>query len=526
MIFNFGPDADTAANEKLTAEWIPKLFHPALVPRVRDFAARGRVIFFQGQLRYLAAEILRLPPPYADETIAFADNALGGLMLAAGELLYKPHVKPSDDLDVLANLAAEFLPTFEIGSITEPLMLFLRFYIFLTVIIPQLPDNLKWFDVNARFEQHFGFPLKQYYLFIYSFILHAMLERTQISSGAPVDGALRTSWFVKSTVPEARIEQMFNTVGFTLSDLPDTKVPIGYGDFEFLRDCPYFRHETGMYCLDYEYAVSKLESGALWRVLRTLDSKERVSYLGFWGNVFERYIAWLFDVYAEKRHNIFYASPMYEDGKERPICDAIVVCGYTAVLIEVKLATCSAVVRYSGDYQKFRKYLEDRLVTGTERPVGVSQLVTAIQNLASLPDVAKPAFLRHVRKFVPLIITKDEIGSNWVINSYLDARFRQKLNRKQCKPYTISPLVSMNASTLERSLAALAKHPFSEILEDRIRNDRKLSRPFEAASSYVPPGPARKTFKHLEIMQSLSAELIADFGITDELGPTPAALPC
>jgi hypothetical protein len=521
MIFNYGPDADTAADEQATAKWIPILFPPGLVPRVEAFASQDRVIFFQGQLRYLAAEVMRLERARGEDSAFVADAALGGLLLAAGELLYKPAVKLSDELDVMANLVAEFLPTYEIGSITEPLMLFLRFYIFLTIIIPQLPDNLRTFDVDARFEQCFGFPLKRYYQFIFSFILHAVLERNARPAGAPIDGALRTSWFQRASVPQEHVSQMFDTVSFSLADLPDTRPPIGYGDFESLRDRPYFRHDGAMYCLDYEYAVAKLESGALWRVLRGLNSKERVSYLGYWGNVFERYVAWLFDVYACKRLNVFYPSPTYEHEKNRPVCDAVVVCGSTAVLVEAKLATCSASVRYSGDYQQFRKYLEDRLVTGTERPVGVSQLVTAIQNLTTLPPEALPCPLRGIRKFVPLIITRDEIGSSWVTNSYLNARFAQKVNRKKRKRYVITPLVSMSVATLERSLAALREHALSDILEDRIRSDRKLGRPFEAASSYVPPGPARGAFRHREIMDSLSSELIADFGITDDPGPRP-----
>ncbi len=490
MIFDYGPEADTAADDEATTKWIPILFPPGLASRVQTFASQDRVIFFQGQLRYLAAEVMRLEQAHAEDSTFVPDAVLGGLLLAAGELLYKPHIKPSDDLDVMANLVAEFLPTYEIGSITEPLMLFLRFYIFLTVIIPQLPDDLRTFDVDAQFGRCFGFPLKRYYLFIFSFILHAMNERNERPAGAAIDGALRTSWFQKTTMPQVQVSQMFDTVSFSLADLPDTKPPIGYGDFEFLRDRPYFKHDGGMYCLDYEYAVGKLESGALWRVLRGLNSNERVTYLGFWGNVFERYVAWLFETYASKRLNVFYPSPMYEHERDRPICDAIVVCGFTAVLVEAKLATCSATVRYSGDYQQFRKYMEDRLVTGSDRPIGVSQLVTAIENLTTLPPEALPPFLRKIKKFAPLIITKDEIGSSWVTNSYLNARFAQKINRKKCKRYVITPLVCMSVATLERSLAALKKHAFSDILEDRIRADRKLGRPFEAASSYVPPGPA------------------------------------
>ena len=407
-------------------------------------------------------------------------------------------------------------------------MLFLRFHIFLTIIIPQLPSNLRTFDVEALFEQQFGFPLKRYYQFIYAFMMHAMMERAQKPEDAPIDGALRVSWFQKTALPSEQVKEMFKTVCFSLHNLPDKKPPFGYGDFEFLRDNPYFQHEDAIYCLDYEYAVAKLESGALWRVLKTLESPKRLPYLGFWGQVFEHYVAWLFTVYADKGRNKLYPAPFYEHEKNRSICDAIVICGSTAVLVEAKLATCSAPVRYSGDYQQFKKYLEDRLVAGTDRPIGVSQLVNAVETLASLPSADAPPLLRGITKFIPLIITKDEIGSSWMTNAYLNARFREKLNRKKCKKYTVTPLVSMSISTLERSLAALSDHAFSDILQDRIRADRKLAQPFEAASSYVPIGPARKVFKHMEIMHNLTDELIDDFGMVEEGGnessPAPEAI--
>jgi hypothetical protein len=61
-------------------------------------------------------------------------------------------------------------------------------------------------------------------------------------------------------------------------------------------------------------------------------------------------VHWIFDIYANKDENTFYPSPMYLMGKDsRPICDGIVMCGSTAVLIESKLGTCAAEVRYSGD---------------------------------------------------------------------------------------------------------------------------------------------------------------------------------
>ena len=87
---------------------------------------------------------MRLDPAPPENGVQIPDWAMGALLLGAGELLYKKHVANlPDKLDVLANLVADFLPIFEIDSITDPFLLFLRFYIYLNVIIPRLPAHLK-----------------------------------------------------------------------------------------------------------------------------------------------------------------------------------------------------------------------------------------------------------------------------------------------------------------------------------------------------------------------------------------------
>jgi len=57
---------------------------------------------------------------------------------------------------------------------------------------------------------------------------------------------------------------------------------------------------------------------------------------------------------------------------------------------------------------------------------------------------------------------------------------------------------------------------FSDIMEDRIQEDPKLGRPFEAASSWVPRGTPRKMHKHIEILTKYGIEMQADFGMVEE----------
>ena len=59
--------------------------------------------------------------------------------------------------------------------------------------------------------------------------------------------------------------------------------------------------------------------------------------------------------------------------------------------------------------------MDKRFVEGTDRPVGVSQLLTAIDNTGTMPKENLPKWLRGVKKIIPVIITKDDIGSSWIV---------------------------------------------------------------------------------------------------------------
>lgn len=46
VLFSFGPEGNTTAEDSLTAEWIPRLFRPDLIESVKVYAADKRIIFF------------------------------------------------------------------------------------------------------------------------------------------------------------------------------------------------------------------------------------------------------------------------------------------------------------------------------------------------------------------------------------------------------------------------------------------------------------------------------------------------
>ena len=520
--FGYGPDARTVPTDNVADLHIPILFPPSLVPHVcKWFHEGGRIPFFNGQLRSLSAEAVRLQP--VDPVPEIPENGpeneqLGELILKSGELLYKKHVIVKDELDGYANIAAEFLPTYEIASATEPLFSFVRFYIWLTKIIPRIPTNLLKFDLEAEFQKVFPFPIITYAEFIVAFALHALQERQTQTYDKPIDATLRKSWFKTTTVPEATLDRMFETVSFSLDNMPNPKDTLGYGDFEFLKDRPYFLFNGEMYMLDYEFALGKLESAVVWRVLRSLPKDKKEPWLSYWGLVFEEYVTWMFEMYAAPALHAVYPSPKYLNSTDQ-ISDQIIVCGDTAVLIEAKLATCTAADRYSCDHQKIKAYLEDKLVTK-----GVNQLLNAVKRVgAKGADI--PAYLTSIKRIVPVVITRDDFGGCWGVNAYLNKRFKGQLTTESLNGIDVMPLVSMNISCLERMMWVLQKKAFADVIEERIETDPTLRQPFDAAVKYVQSGAAPNLHAHVDAYQELTEHLISDFGMKDDEVVQPTVQP-
>jgi hypothetical protein len=519
--FGYGPDACTVPKNSVANLHIPILFPPVLVPRVnRWFHQEGRLLFFNGQLRYLAAEAVRLRPEHPVPEIPEngpQNDQYGELMLKSGELLYKKHVVVQDELDIYANIAAEFFPSYEITSATDPMFSFLRFYIWLTKIIPRISADLMKFDHEAEFQKLFTFSIMTYAEFIATFAMHAVQRRQTQTYDKPIDATLRKGWFKKTNVPEATIDRMFETVAFSLDNMPKPKDTLGYGDFEFLKDRPYFLFNNEMYMLDYEFALGKLESAVIWRVLRNLDDNRKEPWLSHWGLVFEEYVTWMFETYAHPALHQLHPNPTYVDSTDQ-ICDQIVICGHTAVLIEAKLATCPAADRYSGDYERIKNYLEAKLVSSK----GVKQLLNAVERLgAKGTDV--PDYLKSINKIIPVIVTRDDFGACWGVNAYLNKRFQDQLSNKSHKEIVVTPLVSMNISCLERMMWVLQKKSFADVMEERIQTDRTLRSPFDAAVKYVQRGAAPKLHAHVDAYEELTERLIVDFGMKeDEVAEAPA----
>jgi hypothetical protein len=106
-------------------------------------------------------------------------------------------------------------------------------------------------------------------------------------------------------------------------------------------------------------------------------------------------------------------------------------------------------------------------------------------------------------------------GGSWGVNAYLNKRLKDQLSRKSRKRIVVTPLVSMNISCLELMMWVLQEKSFADVMEERIRADKRLGLPFDAAVKYVQRGWGPKLGAHVEAYGELTERLIVDFGIKE-----------
>ena len=192
------------------------------------------------------------------------------------------------------------------------------------------------------------------------------------------------------------------------------------------------------------------------------------------------YVGWLLGNSVNPYVNEFHASPRYDRKGGTQVCDALVLCGETAMLIECKGSTFTARSKYTNDPDELRKEIEKKLVGTDDEPKGIRQLKNALSVFRkNAPEKVKDVDLRRITKIMPVIVTRDDIGSYLGMNKYLNIRFREVLGKekKQIKA-TVTPVFLMSAGNLENIAPYLSDVPLSDVLEQRYRADPELRSTF------------------------------------------------
>jgi hypothetical protein len=220
--------------------------------------------------------------------------------------------------------------------------------------------------------------------------------------------------------------------------------------------------------------ADKMESGVFWSVNGQVDPKKRDQFHAFWGAVFEHYASWLISSSVDGEVNKFFPNPRYStNGLE--VCDGIVLSGTSAILIEYKGSTLTAKGKYGGDPSGLDAELKKKFVGTQEARKGVRQLADAIDKLfgRNARDQIYGIDLTKTENVIPLLLTRDDIGSAFNFSAYLNYQF-QELIRGTDFTRIVTPLSAVSVDDVEVLAPYLVDIPLSEVLMARVAGDKEL----------------------------------------------------
>ena len=470
-----------------------------------DLAAKliSGTLFHRQQLLFVAKEALLI-------------CSSAGLPLAPGWNLTRLFLKANDqNVDVPVSqsikknetlaLLANFIPVVEANRFSTFQPKFTRPLILLNRIMPTYGDSPP-FDLGRLFIEATGFEPDEYFGLLFAALTASSRFKVEDLLRNPETFGLDSGFLIESRFTKEQLERFLLDVSANAEEYRATLNGLNRGLFDFtcFKDRPLFREGTKVFPVDFHFLGARCESALYWKSLERLSERDKDKFRSFWGDLFQRYINWMLARFVDGDLNKFTAEPTF-DGTMEEVCDGLIVSGSSAVLLEYKGGLLAANAKYEGDLEKLRSNLEKKFVGTQDNRKGVLQLVNSIDLLFSgAKRVISGVDASNITKIYPVLVIHDDIGGAWMMNAYLNERFKtlsrgrfRRLSNRNGSKVTVTPLFCISVDHFEIVAEALASERLTDILEARYRGDRELRLAFLTAPNSVLGESARRIPKFL-----------------------------
>lgn len=439
---------------------------------VRDLR-NPRGVYHRQQLLFVSKEaLLYCQDQGGEDPLAPPQSGkFGRVLLMANDLLPKRVTGPASTHAQMINVLSEFIPIAEASGSYKAIHKIVRSSLMLDRFLPNKGEQIR-----QIFERTTGVPLNDYLALCFATLCRYFDLDLKKFQHDPGNFVLSRNWFRTTPIAPSIIEKFFLEISATAQEFRASleKKRGATNDFTVFRSKPIFGNGESHFMIDSLFLAEKSESGVFWRVNQALPAALRLQFHQDWGLAFEKYVNWLIGESIDSSLNRLYPNPKFCDTGEE-VCDAILVCGDSALFVESKGATFTAEAKYGTDSDCLRSEIEEKLVETEGRRKGVGQLALRIEEVFSRKNPRRIEALdtSRVAKVFPVLITRDDIGAALVMNAYLASRFRELFRRKTIS-VTVTPPFSLSAQDLEMICGYLKEASLADLLEERYRNDRDL----------------------------------------------------
>lgn len=489
---------------------IRELFDNATARRTLAYGTRsgtGITVFHRKQCLFILREAMRLCPDLPGMQPAEIKESLALVSLMANDHVSATAAQGTSPLEQIAALMCDFIPVTEANELRFEMASVSRMHKIVHDIAQARAQEPAHCDIGRLFEEASGLPLNTYEALSLAIMPRVLKSAVDVLMHSP-DYGVHVNYFEQTQLSESQREAFFRLLARTPDEFRTrvkSRIP-SLSDFTVFKESPFLRNPDRLVPMDMTACMEKFEASVFWTIFQSLPEEQKEPFTSFWATVFEDYIDWLLTNSVNQSLNCFYPSPRYADGRREEVCDGIIVSGTTAVFIECKGGFIRGDAKYGGDPAKLRAEIEKKYVT----PKGVFQIAKAIvtANNRANPRPIEGVDLSRVTTIMPVLITRDDIGDGFFVNTYLNARFqdaKRELNiSKAIGPVYCSQLICMSVDVVEKLTPYLIDTRFSGILADRMMLDPDLRAPFFMKPPY---SLAAKGARPPHLLRELNAEL-------------------
>jgi hypothetical protein len=463
----------------------------------RGRSTRPKRVLFHRRQALLLAKLAILHCPIKGVNARTNSLLFGPVLLKANDQfdygLLAKHAREKQtfsDRDDYAQVITEMLAVGENASLEVSLLL-TRSRLMLTRFADELRGDPDFVDVVGEHEKATGLTNKEFEAMVFGVHSRFGEEIAKTIHTNPGALPLREADFQTTAIPKAKISAFLDLVSanpWRMAEDMRSK-DNGPNDFTTFRKMPLVQQFYDLplktaYCgylmMDNLFFLEKVIAGPYW----TANSLHGVKLRKFWGAVFERYVNELMRQASLGTSCRFIPDPRLSSDANVQICDGILICGDSIVLMEYKSNMFRADTKYSGDYPALAAEIQKKLVQDKESGSrkGVWQLAEAVKTLFGpgssdpLPEID----LSRIKHVYLYLVTLDSIGGAIGLAPFLETFLTERLDRKIYPSIEIRPLFCSDIETFERVTGFWGQSSLPQTLEHWYRDHPTLAAPLKA----------------------------------------------
>lgn len=468
---------------------------------------RGITVFHRKQCLFILREAMRVCPDIPGMQPTEIRESLALLSLMANDHVSDTAPQGTSPLDQIVALMCDFIPVTEANELRFEMASISRIHKIVHDIAPARAQESAYFDIAELFERASGLPLRTYEALSLAVMPRVLKSPVDVLMHSP-DYGIHINFFEQTQLSTEQRDTFFGLLARTPEEFRariKERSP-SLSDFTVFKESPFLRNPDRLVPIDITACVEKFEASVFWTIFQSLPEKQKEPFTSFWATVFEDYIDWLLSNSVDQSMNRFYPSPHYTDGSNEEVCDGILLAGTTAVFIECKGGFIRGDAKYGGDPLKLKTELEKKYV----KPKGVFQIARSVAGALnrSARRPIEGVDLSGITTIMPLLITRDDIGDGFFVNTFLDFRFQDAKRELDLSrvigPVYCTKLISMSVDVIEKLSPYLIDTRLPTILADRMMADPDLRAPF-----FMKPisSLSAKGSRPPHLLQALNAEL-------------------